>query len=138
MLIPPDITRLQSGAGLITALYYELILDLDINIQVDILPALGTHAPMTREEQIVFFGDKIPANHFLVHNWRDGVSKIGEIPGGFVNEISGGLMHETMDVEISNYLLDPKYDLILSIGQVVPHEVAGMANYTKNIIIGCG
>jgi nickel-dependent lactate racemase len=47
-------------------------------------------------------------------------------------------MDEAFDVEISNYLLDPTYDLILSIGQVVPHEVVGMANYTKNIIVGCG
>ena len=30
------------------------------------------------------------------------------------------------------------FDLILSIGQVVPHEVIGMANYTKNILVGTG
>ena len=30
------------------------------------------------------------------------------------------------------------FDLILSIGQVVPHEVIGMANYNKNILIGTG
>jgi len=134
LLVPPDFTRASSGAGLITALYYELLGD----IKVDILPALGTHAPMTREEQIMFFGDKIPAGSFLIHGWRDGVTKIGEIPGVFVSEVSGGLMDETMDVEVSNYLLDKSYDLILSIGQVVPHEVVGMANYTKNIVVGCG
>jgi len=134
LLIPPDITRLQSGAGLITALYYELLSD----IHVDILPALGTHVPMTREEQISFFGNKIPAERFLIHRWREHVTKIGEVPGDFVNEVSEGLINETMDVEVSNYILDPSYDLILSIGQVVPHEVAGMANYTKNIVVGCG
>lgn len=134
LLIPPDITRLNSGAGLITALYYELLRD----VQVDILPALGTHVPMTREEQISFFSGSIPAERFLEHNWRDGVTKIGEIPGAFVSSVSEGLMNESMDVEVSDFLLDKSYDLILSIGQVVPHEVVGMANYTKNIVIGCG
>jgi len=134
LLIPPDITRLNSGAGLITALYYNLL----EGVQVDVLPALGTHTPMTREEQVSFFGERIPPERFLTHNWRGGVTKIGEVPGGFVGAVSEGIMDQTMDVEVSNYLLDPSYDLILSIGQVVPHEVVGMANYTKNIVIGCG
>ena len=134
LLVPPDITRLNSGAGLITALLYEILR----GAQVDILPALGTHAPMTRAEQVAFFGEKIPAGRFLVHNWRSHVTKIGAVPGSFVFDVSEGVMNEDMDVEVSNYLLDPSYDLILSIGQVVPHEVAGMANYTKNIVVGCG
>jgi len=134
LLVPPDFTRMNSGAGIITALYYELLPD----AQVDILPALGTHAPMTRKQQIAFFGEKIPENRFLVHDWRKNVRQIGVIPGEYVGEVSEGLMDEDMDVEVSDYLLDPSYDLILSIGQVVPHEVAGMANYTKNIVVGCG
>jgi len=134
LLVPPDITRLNSGAGIITSLYYDLF----ENVHIDVLPALGTHVPMTRDEQVAFFGSKIPAERFLVHDWRNGVSKIGSIPADFVEEVSGGLMRESVDVEVSNYLLDPSYDLILSIGQVVPHEVVGMANYTKNIVVGCG
>jgi len=134
LLVPPDITRLNSGAGLITSFYYELL----EGVHVDILPALGTHVPMTREQQIAFFGEKIPAEQFLVHDWRGGVTKIGEVPAAFVADVSGGLIKEAMDVEVSNYLLDSSYDLILSIGQVVPHEVVGMANYTKNIVVGCG
>ena len=35
-------------------------------------------------------------------------------------------------------LVEGKFDLILSIGQVVPHEVIGMANYNKNIFVGTG
>jgi len=134
LLIPPDITRRNSGAGLITALYYELLSD----AHVDILPALGTHVPMTRDEQISFFGKSIPAERFLEHDWRNNITKVGEIPGSFVHEVSDGLIERAIDVELSNYLLDDSYDLILSIGQVVPHEVAGMANYTKNIVVGCG
>jgi len=93
---------------------------------------------MTRQEQIEFFGDKIPEERYLVHDWRDGVVKIGEIPGKFVSEVSEGIMNQPIDLEVSKYLLDESYDLIISIGQVVPHEVVGMANYTKNIVVGCG
>ena len=138
LLVPPDITRLNSGAGLITALYYDALSKANIACRVDILPALGTHVPMTRAEQISFFGEKIPEERYLVHNWRTGVAKIGEVPAQFVSEVSEGLITQKMDVEVSNYLLDPSYDLIISIGQVVPHEIVGMANYTKNIVVGCG
>ena len=134
LLIPPDITRRNSGAGLITSLYYELL----EGVHVDILPALGTHVPMTRDEQISFFGDNIPAERFLEHDWRVNVTKVGEVPGEFVREVTGCLLEQSMDVELSNHLLNKSYDLILSIGQVVPHEVVGMANYTKNIVVGCG
>ena len=136
LLIPPDITRSNSGAGQITAMYYELLTK--AGAWVDVLPALGTHRPMTREEQVSFFGADIPADRFLIHRWRDGVTTLGHIPAAFVKEASEGLGDYDIPVQVSNYLLDPSYDLILSIGQVVPHEVVGLANYTKNIVVGCG
>src|SRR5690606_32709750 len=40
--------------------------------------------------------------------------------------------------QVDKLLTGGNHDLILSIGQVVPHEVSGMANYTKNIFIGTG
>ena len=135
LLIPPDITRLHSGAGLITSLYYEIFTK--EGISVDILPALGSHVPVTREEQLAFFGD-IPEERFLVHNWRDGVTTLGEISSSYVREVSEGLVDTAIPVQVSKYLADPSYDRIISIGQVVPHEVVGMANYTKNIVVGCG
>jgi len=135
LLIPPDITRAHSGGGVITKLYYEILTAK--GTYVDILPALGTHKPMARAEQLAFFGD-IPEDRFLIHRWRDGVTTLGEIPKNTVREISGGLLDEAIPVQVSDYLMDTTYDLIISIGQVVPHEVVGMANYTKNIVIGCG
>ena len=53
-------------------------------------------------------------------------------------DISEGTFCQSVDVEVNKHLLDTSYDLILSIGQVVPREVVGMANYTKNILVGCG
>ncbi len=135
LLLPPDYTRMYSGAGKITAYYYDMLKD---TCQVDIMPALGTHEPMTREECTAFFGEGVPFDSIIVHNWRTDVVKIGEVPGEFVSSVSEGLVKDKIDVEVNRRIVDPSYDLIISIGQVVPHEVVGMANYSKNIFVGCG
>lgn len=135
LILPPDYTRMYSGAGKITAIYYQLLKD---TCEVDIMPALGTHMPMTREECEAFFGKEIPFEKIVVHNWRADVIKLGEVPADFVSEVSEGLVNLKIDVEVNKRLFDKSYDLIISIGQVVPHEVVGMANYSKNIFVGCG
>ncbi len=135
LLLPPDLTRLHSYAGKITALYYNLLKE---KCQVDIMPALGTHEAMTEEECLEFFGSDVPYEAIISHDWRNEIVKIGTVPLDFVKEISDGLIDYPIDVEVNNRLLDSTYDLIVSIGQVVPHEVVGMANYTKNVLVGCG
>jgi len=135
MLIPPDFTRMYSGAGKITAYYYKLLHD---TCTVDIMPALGTHDAMTKEECTEFFGNEVPFESILRHDFRKDVVKIGEVPASYVKEVSGGLLDNAIDVELNRRLLDASYDLIISIGQVVPHEVVGMANYSKNLFVGCG
>lgn len=134
LIIPPDFTRFHSMAGMITEIYYNKLKDI---CKIDILPALGTHEAMTKAECGEMFGS-IPFELFIEHNWRTDVEKIGEVPSSFVKEISGGLVNEAIPVEVNKLLLDKSYDLIISVGQVVPHEVVGMANYSKNILIGCG
>lgn len=135
LLLPPDYTRMYSGAGKITRMYYEILKD---TCEIDIMPALGTHEPMTKEECTAFFTDEVPFEKILVHNWKTDVEKIGEVPAEFVSEVSEGLVNTKIDVEVNKRLLDKSYDLVISIGQVVPHEVVGMANYSKNIFVGCG
>lgn len=135
LLLPPDFTRMYSGAGMITRILYEM---LSPDTEVDIMPALGTHVAMTEQESHAFFGDSVPYEKLIVHNWRTDVAKIGEVPADFVASVSEGLVDTAIDVEVNRRLLDPSYDLIVSIGQVVPHEVVGMANYSKNIFVGCG
>lgn len=134
LLIPPDFTRFPSQAGKITNILYHMLKD---ECQIDILPALGTHVAMTEDECEEMFGD-IPFEKFIVHNWRTDVVKIGEVPAEFVYEVSEHVVNESIDVEVNHLIVDGGYDLILSIGQVVPHEVVGMANYSKNIFVGCG
>ena len=135
LLIPPDFTRFHSNAGLITNIYYHLLTD--AGAEVDVLPALGTHVPVTKEEAAKMFGD-IPFEKFIAHNWRTDVVKIGEVPADYLEEISEGLWHDAVDVEINKLVMDPSYDLIISAGQVVPHEVIGMANHSKNLFVGVG
>lgn len=133
LLLVPDHTRLHSNAGRIAnMLYHRLYPD----CQVDILEALGTHVPMTREECAAMYGD-IPFEAFIPHDWRNDVVRLGEVDAAFVREVSEGLMDAPIPVEVNRRLFDG-YDRILSIGQVVPHEVVGMANHTKNIFVGCG
>ncbi|MDD3867408.1 MAG: lactate racemase domain-containing protein, partial [Eubacteriales bacterium] len=133
LLLPPDLTRLHSGAGRITQLCYQL---LSPDCQVDIMPALGTHDAMTEAECRLFFGPDIPWSSFIAHRWKTDVVRIGEVPADFIRTVSEGRIDEALQIEINRRLLDPQYDLILSIGQVVPHEVVGMANYSKNILVG--
>ncbi len=135
LILPPDYTRMYSGAGKITEIYYDLLKD---KAEVDIMPALGTHEPMTEAECRAFFGAEVPFGKILVHNWKKDVIKLGEVPGEFVSEVSEGLVTDKIDVEVNHRIMDKKYDLIISAGQVVPHEVVGMANYSKNIFVGCG
>jgi nickel-dependent lactate racemase len=60
------------------------------------------------------------------------------VPGEYVKEVSSGLLDYVINAEVNKRLLDKSYDLIISVGQIVPHEVVGMANYNKNIFVGCG
>ncbi|NLW20984.1 MAG: DUF2088 domain-containing protein [Clostridiales bacterium] len=134
LLVPPDATRPHAKAGLITQLLYRW---LSPGCQVDILPALGTHVPLNEQAWRAMF-PVIPFERMLVHDWRHEVVQVGLVPGGLVSELSNGLMADDIPVQVSRHVLNPAYDLIISIGQVVPHEVVGMANHSKNIFIGCG
>ena len=135
LIIPPDYTRCYSYAGIITQKIYQMIGD---KAHVDVMPALGTHMPMSEEEMQKFFGDVIPRDRIIVHHWQTDTIRLGYVPAEVCSEISGGLFPEKIDVEVNHLLFDGGYDLILSVGQVVPHEVVGMANYSKNIFVGTG
>jgi nickel-dependent lactate racemase len=135
LLIPPDYTRFHSNAGFLTNLCYHYYTGK--GARVDILPALGTHVPISGEQAADMYGD-IPYGTFLVHNWRTDVERLGAIPAGQMSEITEGLWREPVDVEINRLVTRGGYDLILSIGQVVPHEVIGMSNHAKNLFVGVG
>lgn len=134
LLIPPDITRLHSGAGPLTAgLYRRLAPD----AEVVVLPALGTHTPMTAAERERMFPG-VPAARFRDHDWRNGVVDLGEVPTDFFARVSEGRLHCSARVLVNRLLVEEPWDAIISVGQLVPHEVVGIANHAKNILIGVG
>ena len=135
LLLPPDYTRYHSNAGFITNhLYHRLVKQ---GAQVDVMPALGTHVPVTREQWDDMFGD-IPYDKMLVHDWRNDVVRLGEVPSEFLSQITEGLWKDPVSVEVNRRVMDESYDLIVSPGQVVPHEVIGMSNHAKNLFVGVG
>ena len=133
LVIPPDFTRLHSHAGPVTKLIYDYYGPR----LTDVLPALGTHTPMT-PEQIAEMYAGVPPELFRVHNWRTGVATVGEVPAEFVRQASDGAVDFPWQAQLANLIWTGKHDLILSVGQVVPHEVVGMASYNKNIFVGTG
>lgn len=135
LILPPDYTRFHSNAGFITNVYYHALMDM--GVEVDILSALGTHAPMTRQQVLSMFGD-IPYEAIIPHDWRADVMKLGEVPASYLEEITEGLWHDPVSVEVNRRIMDERYDLIISPGQVVPHEVIGMSNHAKNLFVGTG
>ena len=133
LALPPDITRLHSGAGEITQYLYEYFKE----GLTDIMPALGTHVAMSEPEIEKMFGE-IPKHLFRVHDWRNDVVTVGTISSELVSEITGGLSASAWPAQLNKLVYHGGHDLIISIGQVVPHEVIGMANYNKNLFVGTG
>lgn len=133
LAIPPDYTRLPSRSGELTEFawqYYGQAL-------TDVLPALGTHTPMTAQQIAHMFGS-LPASLIREHDWRHDVATLGYVPAEYVHQVSEGAVNFPWPVQVNKLLIEGHFDLILSIGQVVPHEVVGMANYNKNIFVGTG
>ena len=133
LVIPPDITRFYSYSGILTKFIYQYYKD----ALKDILPSIGTHFPMTKEE-IERMYEGVPGSLFRVHNWRKDLHTLGEVPSEFINEVSEGKLSYSWPAQVNKIIAEGGYDLILSVGQVVPHEVVGMANYNKNIFVGAG
>ncbi|WP_297092512.1 lactate racemase domain-containing protein [uncultured Draconibacterium sp.] len=133
LAIPPDYTRLPSRAGELTEFTWEYFKER----LTDVLPALGTHTPMTPDQIDHMFG-QMPASLIREHDWRNDVITLGTVPADFVKEVSEGAVDYAWPAQVNKILVEGNFDLILSIGQVVPHEVVGMANYNKNIFVGTG
>jgi nickel-dependent lactate racemase len=104
---------------------------------VDVLPALGTHVPMP-DAQIEKMYTGVPRSLFRDHDWRNDVVTVGTLPSEFVKQASEGSYDKPWPAQLNKLIWNGGHDLILSIGQVVPHEVVGMANHTKNLFVGCG
>jgi nickel-dependent lactate racemase len=133
LALPPDFTRANSMAGPLTCMTYAHYGPR----LVDVMPALGTHSPMSpRQLERMFPG--LPPSLIRVHDWRNDVVTIGEVPAEFVAAATDGICTAPWPAQLNRRIWQGGHDLILSLGQVVPHEVIGMANYNKNLFVGAG
>jgi nickel-dependent lactate racemase len=133
LVVPPDQTRAHSRSGELTGYVWKYYGD---RLKA-ILPALGTHTAMRPEQISNMFGD-VPLELFRTHNWRTDIDTLGEVPREYIREQSEGKLNYAWPTQVNRLIARDNFDLILSIGQVVPHEVTGMANYNKNILVGAG
>jgi len=134
LILPPDITRFHSGAGEITKIIYD---NISKDKKISIMPAIGTHEPLTNE-QINMMYLNLPRDLFLVHDWRNDIIELGVVPSEFIKSVSEGKLDYEIPIQTNKILTQGGYDLIISVGQVVPHENTGFANYNKNIFVGIG
>ena len=133
LAVPPDFTRFHSRAGRITELAWEHY----GSSLTDVLPATGTHFEVTADERRRMFG-RVPGELFRVHRWKQDLETLGRVPSAFITEVSEGALSFDWPAQVDHLIARGGHDLILSIGQVVPHEVVGMAGHMKNIFIGAG
>lgn len=133
LVVPPDYSRSGSRAGELTC----MALDYYGDRLVDVLPAVGTHEEMSAKQRHKMF-PTVPDGLFRYHNWRTDVETLGMAPGDYCAEVTEGIYREAWPAQTNRLISRGGHDLILSIGQVVPHEVVGMANYNKNIFVGAG
>ena len=134
LLVPPDATRAHSGAGELTAALYRR---LSPDAEVKVLPALGTHEPMSAEELTNMFPG-VPLNRFLVHDFRSTVTELGEVPSSFVSHVTQAKLDFAVPCQVSREIASGYWERIISVGQLVPHEVIGIANHAKNVFVGTG
>jgi nickel-dependent lactate racemase len=134
LVLPPDVTRFHSGAGELTQMLYET---LGGEKTLHIMPAIGTHEPMSEAQMDLMYGG-IPKELFRVHDWRNDIVELGFVPSDLIKRVSEGKLDFEIPVQINKALIEGGYDLIISVGQVVPHENTGMANHNKNILVGVG
>lgn len=134
LLLPPDLTRMHSGAGRVAELLYR---QLGEKCDTHLIPTLGQHRPHTEAENRRMFG-AVPEARIHVHDWRGGVRRVGAIPAAVVAEHTQGKADWEIPIDLNRAVLEERWDLIVHIGHVVPHEVLGFASHNKNYFIGLG
>lgn len=111
--------------------------------QFDALVAQGTHIPMTEEEKRSKVGLKDGSSarglgQIYDHQWNrpEELITIGELSAARVTDLTGGLLTESVTVNLNRLLGRGIYDTVLVFGATVPHEVAGFAGGAKYFFPG--
>jgi len=142
LLIIPDNTR-SGPIGDIFKIIYDC---LEQKAKaVDCLVALGTHQPLSKEQICTRLcmtaderGSKYASVNFFNHEWEkpETFTSIGRISADEIEQISGGLFREEVDIAVNKLIFE--YDEFFILGPVFPHEVVGFSGGHKYIFPGIG
>ncbi|HEX6465325.1 MAG TPA: lactate racemase domain-containing protein [Vicinamibacterales bacterium] len=108
----------------------------------DALVAQGTHPPMSDAEKRVKIGVGTAPMPLLGtvfdHHWDQPAEllTLGTLSRADISSLTAGLMAEEVPVQLNARLAPGRYDLVLVVGAVVPHEVAGFAGGAKYFFPG--
>lgn len=142
LLIIPDATR-TAPVGLLFAAIHEQLADRVTCL--DVMVALGTHAPMSDEainQRLEITAEQRASQYRQVrmmnHAWNhpEALATLGTIDADSIAELSGGLFSMPVEVTINKAIFD--YDQILLLGPVFPHEVVGFSGGNKYLFPGIG
>jgi nickel-dependent lactate racemase len=141
LAIVPDKTR-DDNTDILFPFAAEILKDRGAE-QFDALVAQGTHMPMTEEEKRskvgLGEGASLPLlGHIFDHQWNrpEELVDLGELSAERVKELTGGLINESVKVNLNRLLAPGRYDTVLIFGATVPHEVAGFAGGAKYFFPG--
>lgn len=141
LAIIPDKTR-DDNTDLLFPFATEILSERKV-AQFDALVAQGTHMPMTEEEKKSKLGLQNETStpglgHIYDHQWNspEELVTIGELSAERVSELTGGLITESVTVNLNRLLAPGVYDTVLIFGATVPHEVAGFAGGAKYFFPG--
>lgn len=114
--------------------------------KLDYLIALGTHPLLTENQKLERLGitkaeQAIAYPDLEIHNHRwdleETFSNVGTINKSNMAELSEGLIEERTPISVNKMIFN--YDIVLVLGPVFPHEIAGFSGYTKYLFPGiCG
>ncbi len=110
--------------------------------QFDALVAQGTHPPMSETQKWAKVGSgssAIPGlGRIFDHQWdrADELVTLGHLSAARVNELTDGLINESVSVRLNALLAPGVYDTVLVFGATMPHEVAGFAGGAKYFFPG--
>ena len=142
LIITPDSTR-TAPLPLMFRLFYE-ILGQEV-AALDYLIALGTHMSMNEAAINKLFGltpaersGKYAKVNIFNHRWDlpETFVNLGQITETEIEEITGGLMRQSVTVRLNKLVFD--YDQIIICGPTFPHEVVGFSGGNKYFFPGIG
>lgn len=111
--------------------------------KLDFMVALGTHTPLPEKDLLALYGispeqrrEEFGQSDFFNHRWELPATfvRIGQLAAAEIAEISGGLLNQTVPIDINKKIFE--YDLLLILGPVFPHEVVGFSGGAKYLFPG--